>query len=91
MGQPERTKSKRVQSLIARSGCELWPLPSYSPDLSPIEEAFSKLKGGLRRVGARSAEALLEAIGEGLEAITPTDARGYFTHCGYRLHPSQDH
>jgi transposase len=84
-------KSKRVKTLIAQRGCELWPLPSYSPDLSPIEEAFSKLKTGLRRAGARSVEVLLEAIAGGLRAITPADARGYFTHCGYRLLPAQDH
>ena len=83
-------KRRRVQRLIERSGCELWPLPAYSPDLSPIEEAFSKLKTGLRRAGARTAEALLEAIADGLGAITPADARGYFTHCGYRL-AAQDH
>ncbi len=81
-------KSKRVQQLIASSGCELWPLPAYSPDLSPIEEAFSKVKTGLRRAGARRAEALLEAIADGLNAITAANARGYFTHCGYRLLPT---
>ena len=84
-------KSKRVQQMILQSGCELWPLPAYSPDLSPIEEAFSKLKTGLRRAGARTAEVLLEAIAQGLEAITPADARGSFTHCGYRLLHAQDH
>ena len=84
-------KSKRVQQLILESGCELWPLPAYSPDLSPIEEGFSKLKSGLRRVGARTREALIEAIAEGLDAITPGDARGFFTHCGYRLHSAQAH
>ena len=83
-------KSKRVQQMILQRGCELWPLPSYSPDLSPIEEAFSKLKGGLRRAGARTAEALLEASAKGLNGITAADARGYFTHCGYRLLPAQD-
>ncbi len=81
-------KRKRVQPLIASSGCELWPLPAYAPDLSPIEEAFSKLKTGLRRAGARRAEALLEAIADGLNAITAANARGYFTHCGYRLLPT---
>ena len=84
-------KRKRVQQLILQSRCELWPLPAYSPDLSPIEEGFSKLKSGLRRAGARTREALIEAIAEGLAAITPEDARGYFTHCGYRLLPAQDH
>jgi transposase len=84
-------KSKRVQQMILQSGCELWPLPAYSPDLSPIEEGFSKLKSGLRRAGARTWEALIEAIAQGLDAITPADARGYFRHCGYRLLPAQDH
>lgn len=84
-------KSKRVEQLIERSGCELWPLPAYSPDLSPIEEGFSKLKTGLRRREARSAEALLDAIADGLTAITPADARSYFRHCGYALLPNQDH
>lgn len=84
-------KSKRVQQLILERGCELWPLPAYSPDLSPIEEGFSKLKSGLRRAGARTREALIEAIAQGLDAITPADARGFFTHCGYRLHSAQAH
>jgi transposase len=83
-------KSKRVLQMLKQSGCEVWPLPSYSPDLSPIEEAFSRLKGGLRREKARTAEALVEAIANGLTAITAADARGYFTQCGYRLLPSQD-
>ena len=59
-------------------------LPSYSPDLSPIEEAFSKLKAFLRRVGARTPEALQEALGQALLTITAHDALGWFTHCGYR-------
>jgi hypothetical protein len=59
-------------------------LPSYSPDLSPIEEAFSKLKTFLRRVGARSHEALQEAIIQALATITAQDAHGWFRHCGYQ-------
>lgn len=58
-------------------------LPAYSPDLTPIEEAFSKLKAFLRRVGARTRETLTEAIAAGLETITPQDAHGWFGHCGY--------
>ena len=60
-------------------------LPSYSPEFSPIEEAFSKLKALLRRERARTTkeEALIEAIGRALEAITPEEARGWFVHCGY--------
>ena len=76
-------KSQRVQALIEARGCHLLFLPSYSPDLSPIEEAFSKLKAFLRRVGARTREELLEALSQALETITPPDALGYFTHCGY--------
>ena len=60
-------------------------LPSYSPDFSPIEEAFSKLKALLRREKACTKEALLEAIGRALVAITPCDALGWFGHCGYTL------
>lgn len=79
-------KSVRVQELIAARGCELWYLPSYSPDLSPIEAAFSKLKEALRRAKARTHEALYDAIALALEQITASDAYGYFTHCGYIVH-----
>jgi transposase len=75
---------ERVRQAIEARGCQLLFLPSYSPDLSPIEEAFSKLKAVLRRVGARTSEALQEAIGQALLTITPQDAHGWFTHCGYR-------
>ena len=60
-------------------------LPSYSPDLNPIEEAFSKIKGIVRKAGARTQEALTEAIANGLWAITPRDAAGWFNHCGYEV------
>ncbi len=60
-------------------------LPPYSsPDLNPIEEAFAKLKSLLRRAGARTREALVEAMGRALDAVTKSDARGFFEHCGYR-------
>jgi transposase len=77
-------KPKRVRELIEERGCELIYLPAYSPDLNPIEEAFSKIKGILRRAGARTKEALLEALGEALSAVSAQDARGYFEHAGYR-------
>ena len=77
----------RTRELIEDRGAELWFLPSYSPDLNPIEEAFSKVKALLRKAAARVHEALAAAIWDALRAITPTDARGYFTHCGY---PPQD-
>jgi transposase len=74
---------EKVRQAIEARGCQLLFLPSYSPDFSPIEEAFSKLKACLRRVGARTQEALQEAIGQALLTITKQDALGWFTHCGY--------
>ena len=78
-------KGERVKELVEAHGCELLFLPAYSPDFSPIEEAFSKLKARLRREKARTKEALVEAIGPALDAITPEDAKGWFGHCGYEL------
>jgi transposase len=77
-------KGERVRELIEDRGCELLYLPSYSPDLNPIEEAFSKIKGLLRKAQARSREALLEAIGAAISAVSDRDALGFFEHCGYR-------
>jgi transposase len=82
-------KSARVRLAIEAKGCQLLFLPGYSPDLSPIEEAFSKLKMALRRAGARTREALEEAIGQALLTITAQDAQGWFQHCGYLL-PGQE-
>lgn len=76
-------KSQRARELVEAKGARLWFLPAYSPDFSPIENAFSKLKSCLRKAGARTKEALETAIAEALKAITPQDAQGYFQHCGY--------
>ena len=76
-------KGDKVRELVEARGCEVLFLPSYSPDFSPIEEAFSKLKALLRRAQARTKETLVAAIGLALDAITPEDARGWFVHCGY--------
>jgi len=78
---------ERIRQALSARGCQLLFLPSYSPDLSPIEEAFSKLKAFLRCVGARTPEALQEAIGQALLSITAQDAHGWFGHCGYGLNP----
>ncbi len=78
-------KPARVRELIEERGCELIYLPAYSPDLNPIEEAFSKIKEILRQAGARTKGALVDALGEALSAISAQDARGYFEHAGY--HP----
>ena len=77
-------KGSRVRELIEGRGCELIYLPPYSPDLNPIEEAFAKIKALLRRVEARTREALIDAMGWSLEAVTASDARGFFEHRGYR-------
>ena len=76
-------KGEWVRELIEERGCELLYLPPYSPDLNPIEEAFAKIEGILRKAEGRSREALIEAMGRALEAITPQDAEGFFRHCGY--------
>ena len=73
----------RIRTWIEAAGCRLHFLPAYSPDFNPIEGAFAKLKTSLRRSMARSREALLAAIADGLAAITPADARGWFYGCGY--------
>lgn len=77
-------KGQRVRELIEGRDCELLYLPPYSPDLNPIEEAFSKLKALLRRAKARTHKTLVEAMGRALDAITASDARGFFEHRGYR-------
>jgi transposase len=78
-------KGARVKEMIEERGCQLLHLPAYSPDLNPIEEAFSKIKRLVRKAEARTREALIEAIGRALSAVTSSDARGFFEHCGYRM------
>jgi transposase len=74
-----------VRQAIEAKGCHLLFLPPYSPDFSPIEEAFSKFKAILRHIGARTPQELHEAIIYALQEITAKDARGWFRHCGYEL------
>ena len=76
-------KTGRVRELVEERGCELVYLPPYSPDFNPIEEAFSKTKGILRKVEARTRQALVEALDEAISAVTAGDAHGFFEHCGY--------
>jgi transposase len=76
-------KGERVRKLIEDRRCQLLYLPPYSPDLNPMEEAFSKVKRLLRIIGARTKEELVEAIGKALDMVSARDARGFFTHCGY--------
>jgi transposase len=76
-------RPKKIRELIEARGADLVFLPSYSPDLNPIEEAFSKVKALVRKEGARLSEALVEAIGRALAAVTAEDAAGWFAHAGY--------
>ena len=77
-------KGGKVKEIIDGRGCELIYLPPYSPDLNPIEQAFSKVKGLLRKAEARTRESLIEAMGLALSAVSTRDVRGFFGHCGYR-------
>jgi transposase len=81
-------KADSIRHAIAARGCQLLFLPPYSPDFTPIEQAFSKMKAILRGLGARSKEALQEAVRLAFEAITPHDAAAWANHAGYAL-PAQ--
>jgi len=72
-----------VTAACAEAEVSLLYLPPYSPDLSPIEDCWSKVKTILRAKAARTREALEQAIAAAFEAITANDARGWFTHAGY--------
>ncbi len=78
-------KSAEARAAIEAAGCRLLFLPAYSPDFNPIELAFAKLKQALRRAAARTDDALVEAIGAALAAITAAAARAFFAHCGFPL------
>jgi transposase len=67
---------------IQRAGAEVYPLPPWSPDLTPIEKMFSKVKEYLRSAATRTTEALVEAMGTALRAVCPQDIQGWFRSCG---------
>jgi transposase len=77
-------KAEQVRTLIEGAGCRLLYLPPYSPEMSPIEQTWSKLKTLLRSAAARTKEALEEALTAVIEEITAADARAWFRNCGYR-------
>jgi transposase len=79
-------KAVGVQQAIARRGARLLYLPPYSPDLSPIEPCWSKVKTALRTAKARTRAVLDATIAEAMVTVSPTDARNWFNHCGYSVH-----
>jgi transposase len=76
-------KNQEVKDLIESVDAEIWFLPPYSPDLNPIEKMWSKIKAILRSLKARTEQALVDAIAKALDAITASDAKGWFESCGY--------
>lgn len=77
-------KAAGVREAIQAAGATLWYLPPYSPDLNPIEKLWSKVKTWLRRVCARTFDALTDAIADALRAVAPDECANYFASCGYR-------
>jgi transposase len=76
-------KRPGVGRAIEGAGCTLLYLPPYSPDLNPIEPAFSKLKSLLRKAGKRTVDGLWEFLGRALDAFAPQECLNYMRHCGY--------
>lgn len=85
-------KAASIRQAIEARHCQLLVLPlvlpPYSPDCTPIEQAFSKVNAILRGLGARTREALWAAVRAAVDAITPEDAIAWFAHAGYTL-PAQ--
>ena len=81
-----------MRELIEARSADLLFLPSsYSPELNPIKEAFSKIKNIVRKAGARTREALVGAIGLALSAVTLEDVEGWFAHCAATTHGINTH
>lgn len=79
-------KVRGIAELIRAQGAEVLFLPPYSPDLSPIELCWSKVKTALRRAKARTVEALFDALADALHSVSLTDIAHWFAHRGYSVH-----
>jgi transposase len=79
-------KAAGIKEAIEAAGARVLYLPPYSPDFSPIEPMWSKVKQVLRSIAARTIEALREAVTVALASVTASDCQGFFRHCGYTLH-----
>lgn len=78
-------ENTRARTLIEQAGCALRFLPTYSPDLTPIECGLAKIKTVLRKLAATTAKAFDQAIKTALDAVSSEDVRGFFLNCGYSL------
>ena len=76
-------KSANVEEAIRAAGADVWFLPPYSPDMNPAEQLWSKLKAFLRALKARTLDALINGVRDGLCLVTSSDVIGWFDHCGY--------
>jgi len=81
-GEPSTTAG--VRAAIEAVGAQVLYLPHYSPDLNLIENLFVRLKALMRKLAARTVDALLAAVGEFLRSVRPTECRNYLAHAGYR-------
>ena len=78
-------KCADARTAVEAVGCRLLFLPAYSPDFNPIELAFAKVKQRLRATAERTPEGLIAATAAAIDAVSPTDAHGFFAHCGFQL------
>src|ERR1051325_863189 len=78
-------KASRIEEVAAEHGAQVLWLPPYSPDYSPIEQCWSKIKRCLRGAKARTGDALDKALARAIALVTKADIRGWFKHCGYSL------
>lgn len=76
-------KTPAIQEAISKAGATVLYLPPYSPDFNPIEHLWSKVKEYLRKLAARTFEALSDGIAEALATVTASDCQGFFQNCGY--------
>ena len=78
-------RASRIEEVAARSGAQVLWLSPYSPDFSPIEQCWSKIKNFLRGANARTSDELNKALTQAIELVSKADIRGWFKHCGYSL------
>ena len=78
-------RASRVEEVAASRGAQVLWLAPYSPDYSPIEQCWSKIKSYLRGAKARTRDELNKALAQAIGLVTKADIRGWFRHCGYSL------